>query len=202
MKQNMSRLFVFALTLSLIISFQPAQAQPVYAISPDIVISQVYGGGGNTGAQYQNDFVELYNRGTIAIDVTGWSIQYASAAGSSWQRTILSGVIGTGKYYLIQEAVGTSCGGSPCGIVLPPSNATGTIPMSLSAGKVALVNNSTTLTGTCPTGTVDFVGFGTTANCYEGAPMANLSNTTAALRNSNGATDTDNNKNDCNYSAR
>ena len=64
--------------------------------------------------------------------------------------------------------------------------------MSGTTGKVALVNNSTTLTGTCPTGLVDFVGYGA-ANCSETSPTAVLSNTTAALRNANGATDTDNN---------
>ncbi len=41
---------------------------------------------------------------------------------------------------------------------------------------------------------VDFVGYGTGANCFEGtAPTATLSNTTAALRNGNGCTDTDSN---------
>ena len=38
-----------------------------------LVISQIYGGGGNTGATYQNDFVELYNPGTSPVDVTGWT---------------------------------------------------------------------------------------------------------------------------------
>jgi len=43
------------------------------------VISQIYGGGGNSGAAFQNDFVELFNPGTVSFDLTGWSIQYASA---------------------------------------------------------------------------------------------------------------------------
>mgnify|MGYP001132758686 CR=1 FL=1 len=51
---------------------------PLYASSPNIVISQVYGGGGNTGATYKNDFIELFNRGAAAVDVTGWTIQYLS----------------------------------------------------------------------------------------------------------------------------
>src|ERR671931_1627540 len=76
----------------------PAQAAP----SPNVVISQVYGGGGNTGAPYKNDFVELFNRGTSAIDLSGWSVQYASATGSgnfganSAQLTALSGSIAPG----------------------------------------------------------------------------------------------------------
>ncbi len=36
----------------------------VQAVSANLVISQVYGGGGNTGAQYTHDFVELFNRGS------------------------------------------------------------------------------------------------------------------------------------------
>ena len=75
---------------------------------PPIVISQVYGGGGNTGATLRNDFVELFNRGGAAVTVSGWTIQYASASGSSWDRTVLSGTIQPGQYYLIQEAQGNA----------------------------------------------------------------------------------------------
>lgn len=184
------RVFSMALTLALILSFLPAQTESAYAASPDIVISQVYGGGGNSGATLKNDFIELYNRGAVAVDVTGWSVHYASAAGTSWQTTTLAGTIQPGKYFLIQEAAGA--GGT---VDLPTPNATGSIAMSATAGKVALVNNSTALSGACPTGLVDIIGYGG-ANCFEGAPTASLSNTTAALRNSNGATDTDNNSAD------
>ena len=162
------------------------------AISPNIVISQVYGGGGNSGATLKNDYIELFNRGTAAVDVTGWSVQYASSTGSSWQRTILSGVIQPGKYYLVQEAAGT--GGTTS---LPTPDGSGSIAMSGTAGKVALVNNSTALTGVCPAAmSVDLVGYGG-ANCFEGsAPAPTLSNTTAALRNASGVQDTDNNRDD------
>ena len=99
-----------------------------------IVISQVYGGGGNSGATYRNDFIELFNRGTNAVTVTGWSVQYASASGSTWQVTPLSGTIAPGSYYLIQEATGAGGGGA-----LPVADATGSIPVSVSAGKIALL---------------------------------------------------------------
>ncbi|MFB8237964.1 lamin tail domain-containing protein [Kitasatospora purpeofusca] len=162
------------------------------AVSPDLVISQVYGGGGNSGAPYTNDFVELYNRGTTPVSVTGWTVQYASAAGSSWSRTTLSGTIAPGKYYLVQEAAGAGSGAA-----LPTPDATGTIAMGANAGKIALVTNSTALT--CATGCSgqpgvrDFVGYGTTASSAEGSPTGNLANTTAAVRAGGGATDTDNN---------
>src|SRR6476661_4239222 len=78
------------------------------AISPTLVISQVYGGGGNAGATYKNDFIEIFNRGTTTADVTGWSVQYAASAGTSWQVTRLNGTIAPGQYYLIQESAGAN----------------------------------------------------------------------------------------------
>ena len=104
-KRRTSLLSVLALLVSLLpmTVAAPALAED----SPgDVVISQVYGGGGNSGAEYTNDFIELYNRGGTAVDVTGWSVQYASVTGSSWQVTTLSGVIEPGQYYLVQEAAG------------------------------------------------------------------------------------------------
>ncbi len=135
----------------------------------DVVISQIYGGGGNSGATLKNDFVELFNRTATPVDLTGWSVQYASSTGSSWQTTTLSGSIAAGKYYLVQEAAGS--GGT---LNLPTPDAIGTISMSGTGAKVALVNNSISLSGTCPTGPniSDFVGYGTSANCYEGGGRA------------------------------
>jgi uncharacterized repeat protein (TIGR02543 family) len=163
-----------------------------FAATGAVVISQIYGGGGNSGAQYHNDFIELFNRGGVAIDLTGWSVQYASASGATWATTTLSGSIAAGGYYLIQQAAGT--GG---GAALPAPDATGAIPMNLASGKVALVRTSTALTGTCPTGgdLADFVGYGA-ANCAETAPTGVLSNTNAAHRKSSGCADTEDNAND------
>ena len=163
------------------------------AFAQKVVISQIYGGGGNSGATLKNDFIELFNRDTLAVTVTGWSVQYASAAGTSWQVTTLSGTIQPGQYYLVQESAGAA--GT---INLPTPDAVGTIAMSGTAGKVALVNNVTPLTGSAPTGSqiIDFVGYGT-ANGFEGSGAApGLSNTTAALRQNNGCTDSNNNVSD------
>lgn len=159
----------------------------------DLRISQVYGGGGNSGATYTHDFIEIFNSGSSSVSLAGWSVQYASATGTSWQVTNLSGSIAPGGYYLIQQAVGSG-GTTP----LPTPNATGNIAMSATAGKVALVNTTTALSGACPTaGVIDFVGFGTTPNCYEGAGSTPApSNTLAVLRGNNGCTDTDNNNTD------
>jgi len=162
-----------------------------------VVISQVYGGGGNTGAQYTNDFVELFNRGTASVDISGWSVQYASTAGTTWApHSIPAGTsIAPGKYYLIKLA------GSTVGVALPTPDLDVTAsPINLSGtnGKVALVNTATALAGaTLTTGTyIDLVGYGT-ASAYEGsAAVAALSNTTAALRLNGGCTDNNANNTD------
>lgn len=144
-----------------------------------VVISQVYGGGGNSGAPWTNDFIELQNLGLAPASVAGWSVQYASATGSSWTRTNLPTVtLQPGQYLLVQQG-----SGGTNGVPLPAPDATGTTAMSGTAGKVALVPNVTTLSGVCPTGLIDFVGYGGTATCFEGAaPTATLGNAVAARR--------------------
>ncbi len=186
-----------------LIAVQAGVSTPVArAVSADLVISQVYGGGGNSGAPYTNDFVEIFNRGTTTVSLNGLSIQYASATGTgnfgSNPIVLLSGSLAPGQYYLVQLAGGAT--GSP----LPTPDATGSINASASAGKFALVNSTSGLAcngGSTPCSPaqlaliIDLVGYGS-ANFFEGAPAPTLSNTTAALRNTNGCVDTDNNASD------
>ena len=155
-----------------------------------VVISQVYGGGGNVGATLKNDFVEIINHTADPIDLSGWSVQIASAGQANWQRTNLTNfVLQPGQYYLVQQSQGA--GGTDN---LPTPDAIGGGLVSSTSGKVALVSNQTTLTGNCPVGggIIDFVGYGT-ETCAEGSPAAVLTNTTAALRKNNGCFDSDNN---------
>ncbi|MDQ2756565.1 MAG: lamin tail domain-containing protein [Actinomycetota bacterium] len=154
-------------------------ARAVDTTSP-VVISEVYGGGGNSGAPYTNDFVELYNTSSTAVPVEGWSVQYGSSTGSTFSgRTTLTGSVPAHGYYLVQE------GGGASGTALPTPDAVGTIAMSSASGKIALVSDSTTLTcgTTCATaaGVVDLVGFGS-ANEAAGFPTPLLSNTLSAQR--------------------
>ncbi len=160
-------------------------APPAFAV----VISQIYGGGGNSGATLKHDYIELFNRGLTPVDITGWSVQYASAGGSPWSVTPLSGVIAAGGYYLVREAAGAA--GTTDG---PTPDATGSIAMSASSGRVALSSGAIAFAG-CPAGAtlVDLVGYGT-ATCFEGAGAApQLTNTTAALRKRGGCFDTNDN---------
>ena len=57
------------------------------AVGGNVVVSEIYGGGGNSGATLTHDFIELFNRTAAPIDLAGWSVQYASAAGATWQVT-------------------------------------------------------------------------------------------------------------------
>jgi predicted extracellular nuclease len=178
----------------------PAAAAP----SPHIVISQLYGGGGNLGATHQNDYVELFNRGTTSVSLDGWSVQYASATGTgnfaSNSPVALSGTVPPGRYYLVRLAGGVT--GAP----LPTPDATATAPnMSGTAGKVIVANTTTGLAcngGSTPCSDgqlaqiVDLVGYGG-ANFFEGAAAApTLSTTTAGFRGSGGCVDTDSNSAD------
>ncbi len=184
-----------------------ATPKPVAAVSPHIVISQVYGGGGNANATYTHDYIELFNRGTASQSLNGWSVQYASATGTGFfgantgQQTDLPNVsLAPGQYLLIQEASNAAVG-----VALPTPDATDATPiaMAAAAGKVALVNTTTGLgcNGSagqpCSAGAlatiVDLVGYGT-ANFFEGAGSApTLSSTTAAFRGNGGCADNDNN---------
>ncbi|QLI81666.1 lamin tail domain-containing protein [Chitinibacter fontanus] len=169
---------------------------PLSQAAGKLVISQVYGGGGNTGATYKNDFIELFNAGDAAISVNGWSVQYASATGTSWQKTNLSGDVKPGQYLLVQQAAGL--GGTQS---LPSPDVQGSLLLGATVGKVALVSSTSILN--CGTscvsaaGVEDFVGFGATASQFEGkAPTAAPSNTTAIVRNNAGCSDSNQNGDD------
>ncbi|GII00299.1 ExeM/NucH family extracellular endonuclease [Planobispora takensis] len=174
---------------------------PALAAPGSVVVSQVYGGGGNSGAPFANDFVELFNRSSAPVALDGWSVQYASATGTGpfgSNAVALSGTLAPGQYHLVQLAGGAN------GAALPAPDTTGTANMSGSAGKVALVRSAEGLA--CNGGSLpctpeqtaliaDLVGYGT-ANYSEGAAAPTLSNTTAGLRKAGGCTDTDVNGSD------
>ena len=163
-------------------------------VQPGLVISQVFGGGGNSGAPFRNDFIEIFNRGETSVSINGWSVQYSSATASTWAVTNLPNVsISPGQYLLIQQSSGGSSG-----VELPAPDAVGSINLAATAGKVALVNTTTALTGACPnTSTiVDLVGYGNTANCFRSSAGPSPANATAISRKENGCTDSHNNSTD------
>ena len=168
----------------------PALANPA---GTGLVISEVYGGGGNSGATFTNDFIELYNPTAAAISVDGSSVQYRSATGTTAQVTNLAGSVPAGGHYLVQEAAGTSVTDKP----LPAPDATGTISMSGTNGVVLLVPSTTGFTAQGDLagnpGVTDMVGYGGTPTSYETANTGTaLTNSTSASRVASGA-DTDDN---------
>ena len=197
-----------ALSLALAVTAAVFMSGTALAASPGVVISQVYGAGGNATAVIANDYVELFNRGTTDVPLDGYSVQYASATGtgnlgaSSTQLVVLSGSIPAGGYYLVGLASGGANGSS-----LPAAQATNTtVNMAAGAGKVALVDQVAGLGcngGSTPCSAaqlahiVDLVGYGTGtsgANFFEGAGQApTISALLADFRASQGCTDTDDN---------
>lgn len=189
----MQRVLLLALLSALILFPTAARAS-----TSGVVVSQIYGGGGNSGAAFRNDFVELFNAGTTAVDLSEWTIQYATAAGTTWQTAPLSGTIGAGRYYLIQLASSGTVGSA-----LPSPDATGTTNLAATSGKVALVHGTAALTcgasaGSCSASPLveDLVGYGD-ASDFEGAGSAPApSNTLAARRADDGCVDAGSNATD------
>jgi hypothetical protein len=168
-----------------------ATAVPAGVARASVVIGEVYGGGGNPGATYKNDFVELFNDGDAAQSLAGWTVQYTSATNSIWTVTALAGTMPAGSRYLVGEAAG-GAGTTD----LPATDATGTINMSATAGKVALVTHSTALTGATPPASayVDLVGYGASPSAFEGTgPAPAPSNTMSISRAATGCQDSNDN---------
>jgi hypothetical protein len=156
---------------------------------PDVIITEVYGGGGNSGAPYTNDFFELYNTTDNIVEIGNWSIQYYSATGTGLASNIIS--IPSGKtipvngHFLIQGSGGAT------GVALPTPDATGTINASGTSGKVILytssvaqtINSSAISSITSNEFFKDYVAYGTAAIPVWGTVMStNASNTTSAAR--------------------
>ena len=186
------------LVASLLVAALLLSAPSALAATSSVVVSQIYAGGGNAGATYQNDFVELFNRGGSAVDLTGWTVQYASAASTSWSTTALAGSIQPGRHYLVQLASTAAVG-----TVLPAPEATGTANLAASGGKVALVRDATALAcgataGSCAGAALleDLVGYGTATDYEGGGAAPALTSTTAVVRDGGGCTDTDSNTDD------
>jgi len=192
----MRKLYIFAL-LSIISFVSNAQVG-------HLLISQVYGAGGNTNATFKNDFVEIFNPTTTVVDLSTYTIQYATARSNNTDFNIIANLSGTlqpGQFYLIQLGSGGSVGNA-----LPtPVNSIGTQDISAAAGKIILVNSTTPIgidASGCPTtAPSDFIGYGTPiattgANCAETSAKTATGNNTASLIRTNVCADANNNSTD------
>ena len=199
LKKNSMKSFLKLTTAAVLLAVMCLTATRAQATgSPSLTIAEVYGGGGNASATYLNDFVVIFNHGSSNVDVNGWSVQYASAAGTSWQVAPLatsSKIIPPNSYFLVKMASGGAVGAA-----LPtPDAPVSAINMSGTVGKVALCNVTNALSGIASNGVtiVDFIGFGLTANSWEGSGRAPApSNTTSDQRANSGCSDSDDNSAD------
>ncbi|WP_028046903.1 ExeM/NucH family extracellular endonuclease [Cellulomonas sp. URHE0023] len=168
-------------------------AQAAVAPSAPVVINEVYGGGGNSGAPFDRDFVELYNPGASPVDVSAWSVQYASANGATWASTPLAGkTIAAGGYLLVAEAQGANTAAPAV-----TGDVVGTIAMGGTAGKVALVSSTGALAcgATCAAdpAVVDLVAYGAVATGFAGTgPAPAASNSTSVSRSATHTNTADN----------
>ncbi len=174
-------LAVVLLWLGTTVLLLPHGSRPVaHAAGAGARISQIYGGGGNKGAVWRADFIELFNAGPLPQDLSGWTVEYAPATGDRWRQVDLTGIaLEPYRYLLIQLAEGKSGDGEP----LPTPDLSGTVNLNAREGKVRLVD---------PNGVVvDLVGYGG-ADRFEGpSPVPALSAGTSARRLDGGCRDTD-----------
>ncbi|MGV0344810.1 ExeM/NucH family extracellular endonuclease, partial [Corynebacterium lehmanniae] len=158
---------------------------PTASAAPDgsnVVINEVYGGGGNKGATYTHDFVELYNPTDQEIDLEGWTVDQCAKGGSCHGKATLTGKIPAGGYFLIQGAQGS--GGTKA---LPsPNHAEDSLAYS-GTDAIAYLKDAAGET-------VDLVGWGS-ANKFEGTAAPSTTNKTSVQRKEDGK-DTDNNAQD------
>ena len=162
------------------------------AVSPHIVISQFQTGGGGAGT-FNDEFVEIFNRGADPVDLNGYRLVYRSATGSgdvvvpfaTWSTTT---VIPPGGYYLIAST-------SYDGAVTPNlqyNPTTCQCSMGAAGGGLALrlgANNTGAI--------LDSVGWGTATNLFvEGTVTAAPAANNSQARQLNGCQDSDNNASD------
>ena len=172
------------------------------AAASDIRISQIYTRGGEAGATFQPDFIEIFNAGTTTININGWGIIVDTFEGSTEQavgaRYTSDTLVTPGMHLLIRFATAGNSG-QPLTGVLPTVTSTS---LGSTSGKIFLLSPSQTQTTGCPTsigpsGTVsDLLGYGPTT-CSEGspAPAPPASNKSITRVNAN-CLDTDNNSTD------
>jgi uncharacterized protein len=172
-------------------------------VSTTMVVSQIYGGGGNPGADWHNDYVELFNRGSGPVDMNGWSLQYGSSTSNLNLQVNITGstIVPAGRYFLI------SLGSSGSHGVTVPADLVGTgagaFNISNADGKVAIVSNQTPLgcggsTRCTSAAIVDLAGYGQGTD-YETAAAVSPSGVGvngAIYRAGNGCIDTDDNSAD------
>jgi predicted extracellular nuclease len=176
--------FFMACVMALGMVFTAAPPNDVQAVSTTLVISQFQVAGGTSA----DEFIELHNVSTNAIDINGFKLVYRSGTGVTdnllvdWSGSTL---IPTGGYYLIAATPGYD--GAPTPDIAFGDGGSGRI--SGASGGLALKNATDDI--------VDSVGYGSATNEFvETTPTPTPSANRSKSKLNNGCTDTDNNLND------
>jgi predicted extracellular nuclease/2',3'-cyclic-nucleotide 2'-phosphodiesterase (5'-nucleotidase family) len=172
-----------------------APAPAAEAASTGLVIKEVYGAGGNAGAVYNADFVELYNPQSTPVSMNGLFVQYRSNGnGVGGTQALPDRTLPPGEHFLVQMSAAGSTGAS-----LPQPNlvASPSINMAAAGGQIILGTATSYGTGNLvgAPGVVD--AFGTSgASSYEAAPAPAVATASQSLNRSATGGDTDNNASD------
>lgn len=158
-----------------------------------LVISEVYGAGGNPGAAFNADFVELYNPTGHTLALEGLSVHFRSATGRfSVQPFALHGSLPAHRHFLIRMSGVHSTGAR---LPTPDAIADPRIGMAARGGQVFLLNGTRPVAGSGDmvgnARVVDMVGLGS-AKSFETAPGPNTSAVRSANRSAAGADSDDN----------
>lgn len=153
-----------------------------------LIINEIFSGGGTSTSTvlYKKDYIELFNTGSSAVDISGYYLDYASAVGSfsaNNRYTIPTGTsIGANNYLLV--ATGTAGTG---GADFEADLTTTLLSMSATAGKVRFVDSTIAATSQAASGAgvLDFVGYGTNASLFEGAGRAPTNSLTTSISRTN-----------------
>ena len=196
MSTSPKRLAVLAsaavVTAGLTVLAPPVLANPA---GTGLVISEVYGAGGNSGAVYNADFVELYNPTAEPVDLLGKYVSYRTSTSSFVNGMSLRGVLQPGDHYLVRMS---STGANGAALPTPDRVASPAISMATEGGQVFLtqgyappVTGFGNIAGTDRV--IDMVGLDpNTSNAYEGTP-APAATTTQSANRAGAGTDTDTN---------
>ena len=180
-------------------SVSPASADPA---GTGLVISEVYGAGGNSGAVYNADFVELYNPTPSAVSLTGDYLHYRSAGGTSGGTPYaLTGSVPAGSHFLVQMS---ATGANGAALPTPDAVAIPSFSVAAAGGQVYLLSGASPITTTGDqagaAGVVDMVGAAGSSSFEAAATSAGATATSSLNRSATGA-DSDNNTADFSLAA-
>jgi hypothetical protein len=136
----------------------------------DVVISEL-AAEGPAGAG--DEFVELYNGGPSPVDISGWKLQYRSAAGTTYEarETMPANAVIPPRGYFLLGSSGYSGSTAPDVVRKTGAGTPTTFDFAAGAGHVR-IGPGVLGTALADVNAVDTLGYGATAQGPEGSPAA------------------------------